>query len=105
MTPEQQARRITTYDAEVRELAHGGAFFLLGISMYLAIKRREGQSRAARMLLAYALTALLAVADEVHQLFIEGRTFQLLDILVDLGGAGLASMLCGLLSSRRMDNH
>lgn len=98
MTPAQQAQRVEAYNAEVREMAHGGVFFLLGVAWYLAIKHSRGQTVASRMLSAYALTLLCAFADEVHQLFSEGRAFQLIDILVDLGGGGLAVILCGLLS-------
>ncbi len=102
MTPEQQNRRVAAYNGEVREMAHGGVFFLLSIALYLAVKRSRGQTVAARMLTAYFLTALFAVADEVHQLFVDGRAFQLLDILVDMGGAGLGAMLCGAASQLRI---
>ncbi len=101
LSPGQQQARVAAYNAEVRELAHAGAFFLLAAALYLAVKRPRGQTVASRMLFAYALAAAFALADETHQLFIEGRAFQLLDIAVDLGGAGLAVMLAGLLSRPR----
>ena len=36
---------------------------------------------------AFVISALYAVSDEVHQLFVEGRAFQLKDIFIDCIGA------------------
>lgn len=44
---------------------------------------------------AFAISVLYAVSDEVHQLFVEGRAFQLKDIFIDSVGAaaGIAGAL------------
>lgn len=37
--------------------------------------------------IAFTGTAFYAITDEIHQLFVPGRAFQLIDILVDSAGA------------------
>ena len=39
------------------------------------------------MLLSLLLTMLYALSDEIHQLFVLGRTFQIFDLFIDLLGA------------------
>jgi VanZ family protein len=39
------------------------------------------------LLTAVALTALYAISDEIHQLFVPGRTGRLADVFFDTGGA------------------
>ena len=38
-------------------------------------------------IIAFAITVLCAVGDEIHQIFVPGRAFQTSDILVDSAGA------------------
>jgi len=49
--------------------------------------------RGAFLELAVGLSAAYALLDEVHQLFVPGRTFQLFDLGMDLGGILLGILL------------
>jgi VanZ family protein len=42
--------------------------------------------RLASLVLVLGLTELYALSDEIHQLFVPGRTFQLMDLALDLLG-------------------
>lgn len=68
----------------VRKLAHflefTGLSLLFNISLYTTKNR-------TMPLPAIALTSLYAVTDEVHQIFVEGRSCQLTDWLIDTAGA------------------
>lgn len=68
----------------VRKCAHflefAGLSFLFSIAFYQ-------QTKAVRFLLPVCCTSLYAVTDEIHQLFVEGRTCKLLDWAVDTAGA------------------
>ena len=81
------------FNAELRELAHGFLFFGIGLSAWLAMGARYAQDAARRLIAGYLIAMIAAVLDETHQLFTDGRDFQLVDLFVDWGGAGLASML------------
>ena len=57
-------------------------------------------------LIAFALTVLYGVTDEVHQAFVPGRTTSLADIALDAAGAmlgvGLALLTAALLNARSL---
>jgi VanZ family protein len=47
----------------------------------------QGDPRLVLLAMAFGLSALYAFSDEVHQLFVPGRTFQWSDLALDLGGS------------------
>ena len=62
---------------------------------------REAGIKFGRLVAAaWALGTLYAASDEVHQLFIEGRTGQLSDVLLDSSGVLAGALLCWLLLRR-----
>jgi VanZ family protein len=75
----------------VRKLAHFAEFLVLGVLLYRALDGAGG-FRPRIALQALALAALCAVADELHQWFVTGRTASAWDSLIDTSGAaaGLA---------------
>ena len=70
----------------LRSAAHFGIFavegFLLGAAMMTALHKR-----AVGGLLAVLSCAVVAVLNEYHQSFVDGRTCAVKDMLVDSGGA------------------
>ncbi len=44
------------------------------------------KSLTAQQLLSVLLSMLYALSDETHQIFVPGRAFQVIDLVVDLGG-------------------
>ena len=68
----------------IRTLAHfteyTGLGFLMSTSLMFTFSRR-------RPWLTLALCAAYAVTDEIHQIFVPGRAFQVSDIAVDSAGA------------------
>lgn len=53
----------------------------------------EGEVSIKVMLISFLGAVAYALADEVHQIFVPGRTFQWLDLVVDAAGAAV-SMVC-----------
>lgn len=76
-------------DFIVRKLAHflefTGLSLLFNIALYQTKKRKM-------LITATALTSLYAVSDEVHQLFVEGRSCQISDWAIDTAGALLGTV-------------
>lgn len=66
----------------IRKLAHFTEYFILGLLLYNYDKN---------ILKAIIICFIYAISDEVHQLFIIGRSFQIKDILIDALGS-----ICGV---------
>lgn len=81
-------------DFIVRKLAHflefTGLCLLMNIALYQTRKRKS-------LILATALTSLYAVTDEVHQLFVQGRSCQISDWAIDTCGAILGTIAFALI--------
>ncbi|RKL68203.1 VanZ family protein [Salipaludibacillus neizhouensis] len=70
----------------VRKNAHFFAYLTLGLLVLHAMRRSgvRGYQGAAS---ALVIGVLYAISDEVHQLFIPGRSGEVRDVLIDSGGA------------------
>lgn len=79
----------------IRKSAHMFLYFVVAILIYNAINKA---GRLEDYLLSLLLTALYACTDEVHQLFIAGRSGELRDVLVDSTGALIGLVLIFLIS-------
>lgn len=74
------------FDHLVRKYAHGSIYFVLGGLVIMTLIKS-----GIRGFRAYVLTIVFclfyAVTDEMHQLFVPGRSGQISDILIDIAGA------------------
>lgn len=68
----------------VRKLAHTFEYFLLGGTSNWAFSR-IGRMKAER--LAFIVSVLIAISDEIFQIFVSGRSGAVVDVLVDSVGA------------------
>ena len=90
----------------VRKTAHIIANFVLGILMYRALRINIRRWRT-RTVASFALLScsLYAVTDEIHQLFVPGRSGELRDVMIDsiaaLVGVGLCVWLMRRQASRK----
>lgn len=69
-----------------RSIAHALEYCGLALLMFNALYHTAQKPLIAA---SFALSVFYAVTDEVHQLFIDGRAFQLTDILVDAIGSAV----------------
>ncbi len=77
-----------------RTVAHGLEYCGLAVLIYHAMLQTTGKSKP---LFSLAATAVYALSDEIHQIFIPGRAFQLMDIAVDTAGAAIGIAACVVL--------
>lgn len=68
----------------VRKTAHFTLYFTLGIFIYLLLKNYNIKHS---LLISILLCFVFACSDEMHQLFIPGRTAQIFDIFIDTLGS------------------
>ena len=83
--------------------AHAIEYFGLWVVVFRALAGGLGaQVTAVRAMATMGIAVAYAVSDEVHQLFVPGRVFDLGDWRADAGGAGVVVLAWGLLSRRRV---
>ena len=106
----------------VRKAAHVTEFTALGISLYYTVcdflewkygklnpsapkNYRTSQSviseRMRRIILPWVIGTVYAVSDEVHQLFVEGRSCEVRDMLLDSAGVAAGVLLMNWLNRYR----
>lgn len=79
----------------VRKGAHFFAYFTLGLLVVHALF--TSRQRGFRgMTLALMICVIYAISDEVHQLFIPGRSGEVTDVIIDSAGASVGIMLYGI---------
>ena len=82
----------------VRKNAHFIAYFILGILLVNALGRWEDlQVRHLRV--SFVVAVLYAASDEFHQLFIEGRSGEFRDVVIDSAGAATGILLYWAINS------
>lgn len=82
-------------DHPIRKLAHATEYAVLGFLLagsYMDKKRKRADIR-----IPIIIGALYAISDELHQLFIPGRSCEVMDMLIDSSGV-LVGALIGLLA-------
>lgn len=77
---------VNTFNHIVRKGAHFSAYLVLGILSCNAL-RISGILKWKRFFLALGICVLYAASDEIHQLFIAGRSGQPSDVILDSLGA------------------
>lgn len=77
----------TTYlEVPVRKGAHFSEYLILGVLVVINLFEYIQDKRKAA-LISFLISFLYACSDEVHQLFVAGRSGQLSDVLLDTIGA------------------
>ena len=72
------------YRFYVRKAGHFSEFLLLGLSLRMLL---EGLPVKWKKSVSWVLGALYAVSDEIHQMFVSGRSCQVTDVGIDGAGA------------------
>ena len=76
-------------DVPVRKLGHLTEFLILGILVMLTLKSYGIDDYKIATLVCF----LYSCSDEIHQLFVEGRSGNLIDVIIDVVGSVLGILL------------
>jgi polysaccharide biosynthesis protein VpsQ len=79
------------------KICHFGFMFTLSVLSNLALKCRAVSVRPHALLLGTVIVAIVVVGEEISQIWIPGRNFDLLDLTADFIG-----IACGELVARRL---
>ncbi len=77
----------------IRKTAHFSAYTLLGILVSLAM----AQHIRRFSLISFIIATLYAISDEIHQLYVPGRSGQISDVLLDSAGVALGCVMIFIL--------
>lgn len=80
---------INKYGFLIRKLAHFTEYFILGILMFFTFREYGVKS----LWIPLIICILYASLDEIHQLFVDGRSGNIKDVLIDSSGSSLAILL------------
>lgn len=83
----------------VRKAAHIGAYFVLGILLLILLKE-YGLAVKKMIFISIGIAMLYACTDEIHQMFVPGRSGEVRDVLIDAAGAAVGVVVYAALSSR-----
>lgn len=89
---EKKQKLVKTTETAVRKTAHMSEYFVLSALIIIALLFNN-ITHKKRALLAIALCCAYAVTDEIHQIFIDGRSCKVTDILIDTFGAALCAVI------------
>ena len=90
----EKIKTVNRLNTPMRKMAHAIEFIPLGFSLCgLFWSLRVTKSLRGSALYALICGILYAVSDEVHQLFVEGRSCQARDVVVDTLGAMIGILL------------
>lgn len=77
----------------VRKSAHATAYFILGVFASLSLSTYSAPPLLLRALFSQIICVGYAASDEYHQLFVDGRSGELRDVIIDSVGSLLAVLL------------
>jgi len=89
-----------------RKAAHIIAYFILGLLIYSIIKTYKLTTKRT-IVLSIVLALFYAVFDEIHQLFIPGRSGEVRDVFIDTAAASIgisAYYLCNKIPYNRKNS-
>ena len=92
---------------DLRVAAHFSEYFLLSLSLLLPFRLKLKKTGRSLFLPPVLFSMFYALTDEIHQIYVPGRAFELKDLVIDSCGALLAELLTFLtlrIRSKRRSN-
>lgn len=89
---ERQKELCAPFQFIVRKSAHFTAYFCLGVLSFLSLLTYD-KSLKFKIASSMAFCFLYSVSDEIHQLFIKGRSGEVRDVIIDTVGAVLGVLI------------
>lgn len=98
MSVSEQDEIIEAFQFVVRKTAHCILYTVLGVLSFLSVVSYRNLKYRCRILISAAICLLYAASDEIHQLFVAGRSGEVRDICIDFCGSFLAITVLAILS-------
>lgn len=92
ITENEKQKLVESYQPLVRKGAHFTIYTILGMSLVTFLCTYKLADKK-RMLISLCIGIGYAISDEIHQIFIPGRTALVIDVFIDTAGAILGILL------------
>ena len=96
LSEESKAELISSFQFIARKTAHFSLYAILGLLSFLTVISYRNLKFGLRSALSAAICLLYAVSDEVHQLFVPGRSGEIRDVCIDFCGSLLMITILAL---------
>ena len=103
LSDKEKKEYTTKYIVPVRKSAHFTLYFILGILVFLFVKEFTVISYKV-VLISVIVVLLYSISDEVHQLFVPGRSGEVLDVMIDTMGGFISCNILYLIYRRKRDH-
>lgn len=91
MDTQMQVSFADKIDHPIRKMAHATEYAILGF--LLTGSYADGSRKRKNVLLPAVIGSLYAVSDELHQMFVPGRSCEIRDMLIDSSGVIVGTLL------------
>ena len=92
LTKKESDKLVKKYKVLVRKSAHFFLFFCLAITVFIYLT--DGVEVNKRYILYTMIACIIyAITDEIHQLFVDGRTARVFDVFVDSCGSLTSTLM------------
>ncbi len=81
-------KTIKKYTKPVRKCAHFFVYLILGLLVFNCFDINKKY-----IIYSILICLFYSISDEIHQIFIEGRSCELLDVFIDTIGAGIGTVI------------
>lgn len=100
LSDKEKKEYTTKYIVPVRKSAHFTLYFILGILVLLFVKDFTVINYKV-VLISIIVVLLYSISDEVHQLFVPGRSGEVLDVMIDTMGGFISCNILYLIYRRK----
>ena len=103
LSDKEKKEYTTKYIVPVRKSAHFTLYFILGVLVFLFVKDFTVINYKV-VLISIIVVLLYSISDEVHQLFVPGRSGEVLDVMIDTMGGFISCNILYLIYRRKRDH-
>ena len=100
-TEEEKTEVLEAVDKRVRKIAHAIVFMVLAILVCFALNEYNLDIKKL-LLIAFIICFLYACSDEIHQLYVYGRSGEVRDVIIDNIGCLFGYLVFYLFKRRRL---
>jgi len=101
LSKKEQKEKVIEFDPKIRTAAHMLEYVPLGVLIFLLMTsvfniNPKSKKNTSLAILSFLLALIFALTDEVHQIFVDGRSFEFKDICMDMSGMVLGFVLVAI---------